>query len=994
MCQVLSDTAKLYKGSFWAVPHVLKRLCIVPIARIDNSKHLETSFASESSLSVCLAVIDTTDDSYRTADVIAMGYKRTAKVAATARDMRSTRTSTTVANRVTVAPVAKVKAAHGKSLAMNRKRLTPTVNKRHPIVWIDNTGFDFGAYPAWPKMSKPTKQTAASVESSDAVFDGDSTPGSADDNAIAPHGNLNHAVETHDSDAEDANITDDDAAAFDGGGDSDSADLEGHSDNSVAADAAAADVSGDDDDIDVTAAVAGDDDDFFVNNDTSPSHDSDDDSVIETGSNQVISSGDFSALPFFKEFRTLASLHASERDAIYAETTRLPVDVDKWEVAMSPTFYLRHIDTPVACVRLASHAPKSKPRRKDEPKTPFDGWLLLADDVHLIFVDPAIKAPFYRELKKTHIVRPSRFPWVSSTGGAAIPIRRFVECLQVAHCSTIRLKQYGQKMPIDKRYITRPIADAEHRLSEHNEWDIGTNFESSVIWLLSPVNGNISRHLTTFPMIIPGSLDYGSVQIITRFKHRDFRIKIYPRLVHVIKSINSRLQGEPPQTVRNIKRKGAAAQAMVQELTTISSKEMGGFRIEVSVRARTLGEAQRIVNDTGFLRPSTWVNSSDGPLSRFRLDVKVVTKQGLIDNANWVYRQSVAAGIYTGNDHTAATSLDKRTSLDVFNSLGWNAGLRTPTRSLDPVAWWRTVEISDEAMTEVELLAILNRLYPTDLDKRNLVAIIRTKGKKKGFPCRKNEKHSYDIKARHPPRWQCRDKSCKDNLPLGQAMRWVAQLIINDWVPRQAVGLPSARRQSDTADDSRRVTNDELGFIHRTPLSSVTPPRRIDKAFRPPPAINRLRFEVPGMSRLVRLPVEPVYYRTRWTIGDGNCQFRAFAKAYGGIDHIAARKAAVDYMFENFKQFEAFYADDEMEKQYGDFDMYLDAMAKQFEYGDQLTLAALAASYEVSIKVLHMSHTLDYEWVDGGDSDSGRVIKLFFNAGTKHYENLVAARDL
>ncbi|EJT51342.1 hypothetical protein A1Q1_07434 [Trichosporon asahii var. asahii CBS 2479] len=508
-----------------------------------------------------------------------MGYKRTAKVAATARDMRSTRTSTTVANRVTVAPVAKVKAAHGKSLAMNRKRLTPTVNKRHPIVWIDNTGFDFGAYPAWPKMSKPTKQTAASVESSDAVFDGDSTPGSADDNAIAPHGNLNHAVETHDSDAEDANITDDDAAAFDGGGDSDSADLEGHSDNSVAADAAAADVS-------------------------------------------------------------------------------------------------------------------------------------------------------------------------------------------------------------------------------------------------------------------------------------------------------------------------------------------------------------------------------------------------------------------------------KRISLDVFNSLGWNAGLRTPTRSLDPVAWWRTVEISDEAMSEVELLAILNRLYPTDLDKRNLVAIIRTKGKKKGFPCRKNEKHSYDIKARHPPRWQCRDKSCKDNLPLGQAMRWVAQLIINDWVPRQAVGIPSARRQSDTADDSRRVTNDKLGVVHRTPLSSVTPPRRIDKAFRPPPAINRLRFEVPGMSRLVRLPVEPAYYRTRWTIGDGNCQFRAFAKAYDGIDHIAARKAAVDYMFENFKQFEAFYADDEMEKQYGDFDMYLDAMAKQFEYGDQLTLAALAASYKVSIKVLHMSHTLDYEWVDGGDSDSGRVIKLFFNAGTKHYENLVAARDL
>jgi hypothetical protein len=50
-------------------------------------------------------------------------------------------------------------------------------------------------------------------------------------------------------------------------------------------------------------------------------------------------------------------------------------------------------------------------------------------------------------------------------------------------CRTLKLKAYGQKMPLDDRFVITEPAEENHEWAKHNEWDIGTTFLSDKIWL-------------------------------------------------------------------------------------------------------------------------------------------------------------------------------------------------------------------------------------------------------------------------------------------------------------------------------------------------------------------------------------------------------------------------------------------------------------------------------------------------------------------------------
>lgn len=679
------------------------------------------------------------------------------------------------------------------------------------------------------------------------------------------------------------------------------------------------------------------------------------------------------SLPFFREFCNLRTLSDDDYVRTYNNTARFGCpDIDRWEIAMSPTFFGNMFNSSIPIVRLSSHAPKRKAPKSDEVATPFDDWLLLAESCFQVFVDPTIKADFFTELKKTHIVQPSHFNWVSSAGGALIPISVFVECLEVIGCSTIRLKTYGQKLPIP-RFDIPEQADHDHHLARYNEFDIGMNFKGDLIWLFAPTHGAISKHMTAYPMVTPGSLDYGSIEIKIEQDNRHLRVKIYPLLVHVIKSINSRIEGEPPKTVKNIRRKGSAARSMIQELSAIPASEMGGFRIELSLRAKSTAEAFQVAIDSGLLSPNAWINVTEGPRRRFSLEVRTVTKEGLLANANWVYRQAVSLGTFQGGNSVAASPLQKRIAHDVFCSFGWNAGRARLTKSDASDAWWMNSDSIEEPSEDLSVLSDLERLYPTHTAKVRLVSTIRSQGKGKYFPCRQSPadpRHRYFSKQKNPPRWQCGNANCKDNLPLGQAMSWIAQLVVDGWVDRQAIGLPRLLSASDLSPSPNFV---------RPP----TPPSMAN-AFRPAMVMVRPRFDVPHVRNLTKHKARPTFYSTKWTPTDGNCMFHAFAKALGGMKHRAARKAAIDHIAYNHQQYAHYYD--------GDLDDYLSEMAKPGTWGDQLALQALSTAFHVAIKVLERRDNGDYHWIVAGNNNNRRFVVLFYN-GT-HYENLIAAEDV
>jgi hypothetical protein len=107
-----------------------------------------------------------------------------------------------------------------------------------------------------------------------------------------------------------------------------------------------------------------------------------------------------------------------------------------------------------------------------------------------------------------------------------------------------------------------------------------------------------------YHMLVPGSGNYGTVNIKTTHRNRHFKIKVYPRLVHVIKSFNSRLQASVPKTLQGIRNQAAGALRMIHNLASKEDQAVGGFRIEVTVKAKSLQDAHRLVDDTGFLNPS------------------------------------------------------------------------------------------------------------------------------------------------------------------------------------------------------------------------------------------------------------------------------------------------------------------------------------------------------------------------------------------------------
>lgn len=62
------------------------------------------------------------------------------------------------------------------------------------------------------------------------------------------------------------------------------------------------------------------------------------------------------------------------------------------------------------------------------------------------------------------------------------------------------------------------------------------------------------RHhgMTHYPMLVPGSGDYGTTNIQATHQRRQLSIKVYPRLVHVLNQFNSRLQGSIFNTLQGI----------------------------------------------------------------------------------------------------------------------------------------------------------------------------------------------------------------------------------------------------------------------------------------------------------------------------------------------------------------------------------------------------------------------------------------------------------
>jgi hypothetical protein len=293
-------------------------------------------------------------------------------------------------------------------------------------------------------------------------------------------------------------------------------------------------------------------------------------------------------------------------------------------------------------------------------------------------------------------------------------------------------------------------SSANHLMAYLNEWDIGITFKSPLIYLFKPTLGKTSG-MSCYPMVNPLSRDYGSIQTFINWNDTRYKVKIYPRLVHTIKSFNSRLQGEQLATVRGIKRRAKACVQMVQRLAKVPNAEMGGFRIEVSVQAPTLDIAKRWVEGTPLLNINFWREPWGQGVEGQKIDVLLTNKESLLLNANWIIQRGYRLKHLTGRDIYKPTKIQCQVVTDILSSLGWNAGKSKPTPSLDNKAWWcgedgeqeqQPIDLDSQVGT---ILSHLNQNYRGKEGTTALVSIMRN-GHRLGYiPCQINNLHQYNI---------------------------------------------------------------------------------------------------------------------------------------------------------------------------------------------------------------------------------------------------------
>lgn len=343
-------------------------------------------------------------------------------------------------------------------------------------------------------------------------------------------------------------------------------------------------------------------------------------------------------------FKLLSQLTRDEEMTIMASLQPQVEDIDSWSIAMSPEYFLKHFATMHTFVHLRVYYPG---RIKDNKF--FAEWLTLADVGFRILVEWCFKKPFFASLKKYRTIQEAKKKYSVTYGITLVPISLFLHCLMEAGCKELRLQAYGQKLPLMKPFILSEPAQPDHPLADMNEWDIGITTHASHIFLFGPI-GTRPSGMHVYPMIIARSADFGSVKIVLSYEGEDYKVKIYPRLTHVLKSFNGKLHAADANCVQTLKARRSVIEGMIERLSALKANELGGFRLEVSVVAKTLAEAKHKALSLPFLKLDNWLNPTDQRMVRFKLQAMAITKEELVNNVRQMLAIANARDIWAGSN--------------------------------------------------------------------------------------------------------------------------------------------------------------------------------------------------------------------------------------------------------------------------------------------------------------------------------------------------------
>ncbi|CEH16706.1 hypothetical protein CBOM_06635 [Ceraceosorus bombacis] len=359
-----------------------------------------------------------------------------------------------------------------------------------------------------------------------------------------------------------------------------------------------------------------------------------------------------------------------------------PQDLDGYNMTLMPEALIDPFGSD-ALVTLSSYAPNIRDAKK------YKDWVYVASPVQYCKIELELKLPLLDHLSGKYALDASKHATALINGKQSIHLSQLVEALVCIGCTAVRVQAYGMKSSL-KCVETKWFGDADHDLAGDNTWDLGAMYRTRTIPLFKPAASRATG-MQVDPMLLALGRGYGSVDAQLQYEEQDYRVKVYPRLVHRLKALAGKHPRWPPSSVRMSKARLSSLErkaALLQEGFEEDDYFLGGCRIEVTITAPTLNAAVKQLARTPLLALEEWLQPLSEELEDLQIQVIEVTPDSFFAQWAFMKAQQVQLRLFKRDHNAQATPLEKCVLVDFQNCLGWNAGYRASTRHTDSNAWW------------------------------------------------------------------------------------------------------------------------------------------------------------------------------------------------------------------------------------------------------------------------------------------------------------------
>ncbi|KAF6766982.1 hypothetical protein PSEUBRA_001641 [Kalmanozyma brasiliensis GHG001] len=281
-------------------------------------------------------------------------------------------------------------------------------------------------------------------------------------------------------------------------------------------------------------------------------------------------------------------------------------------------------------------------------------------------------------------------------GELRVDVAIMVEALQDIGCESIRMSAFGIKVPIER--FVDPAEVEPHPLQHTNLYDIGRTVYTRSLTVLAPRTRR--GRYKQYPLAMQVGRGYGGVEL--KWSRREdglSHFKAYSKLTHLLKaSAAGAGKGFQPMLVGVVKNRITALQSWKQRIQQAAPTLGQGIRLELTVQAATLAQAQEAAEASRYLDAQFLFSEDAGDK---QLITHTFSRNAVYTNVDAMLTIAEEKRLFSGEGAKPSTLVQRQAVTDLYNAIGWNPG-RKPTPLDSRNAWWKQSQAATALEQQLE----------------------------------------------------------------------------------------------------------------------------------------------------------------------------------------------------------------------------------------------------------------------------------------------------